>query len=272
MKGSMNHSNLRRTPKVFGTSYRPQAKKASQLSIVKTRAWKPIVIVAGVALAFFLVARLPIFQIKSVTVEGAVSAELAAELQGLVGHSIFSGQITRVTSRWLVGDQSLAALNCRRGIPNTVRCRAVNRTGVVVWRQGGNEFWVDESGRAFARYQPTESASLVVEDRGAPVEIGSDVASSEIISVFLRLRDRLVERSIGVKHFFVADVLYQPGVVISSFPVTGQPVLQKDLTILFAATESVDAQVQTLASLLATRGVNVASRIDLRVPGYVYYH
>lgn len=272
MKGKMPRSSLRRTPKVFGTSYQPPTPSNSRSSVVRQRAWRPIAVVATLVIGAFLIARLPFFQIKSVTAEGVTSTELTADLQALVGHSIFSSQITRVTNRWLSRDQSLESLVCRRGIPNTVRCSATNRTGVMVWRQGGAEFWVDQNGRAFALRAATEPAPLVVEDQGVAVKLGGNVASREIVDVFLRLHQRLAERSIAVKHFFVADVLYQPGAVITSFPVNGQTNLEKELTAVFAVTESIESQVRTLSSLLASRGTQIQTRIDLRVPGYVYYH
>jgi len=267
----MQRSSLKRTPKVFGTSYQPSS-TASKATPLKGKNWRPVgAVIVAVCLAI-LTARLPVFQIKSVTTDGVTNPELLADLQTLVGHSIFSGQITRVTDRWLIRDQSLATLFCRRGLPSSVRCNATTRHGVLVWRQGTAEYWVDDNGRAFAVRQPTETAGLIVEDQAAnPVKVGSDVASGEIVDVFLRLQQGLTDRAIVVRHFFIADVLYQPGALVSSFTVHGQMV-QKDVSVLFAATESIDSQVRTLASLLAERGDRIQGRVDLRVPGYIYYH
>jgi cell division septal protein FtsQ len=273
MKGQMNRTNLRRTPKVFGTSYRPASSPTKRHSpTVTLKHWKPILIIIGIAVLGSLVARLPFFQIQTVTISGVTNQELISELEALKGKSIFSSQITRTTTKWLSRDQSLSELTCRRGLPDAVTCSGKNREGVLIWRQTDGEFWVDVSGRVFAERQPTDATALVVEDRLGQVKTGIDVASREIIETYTRLNQQLTERSIGVKHFIVVDALYQPTVVISSFPGPGGAIIQKELAVQFAATESIAAQVKTLASLLGQRAERVATRIDLRVPGYVYYN
>ncbi len=273
MKGKMPRSNLRRTPKVFGTSYQPVKTSGRNRLVVPSKAWRPIISLVVVVAVALLVARLPFFQIQTVTVDGSSNPELAAELQELVGHSIFTSQISRVTNRWLGRDQSLATFVCRRGVPNSVRCSVALRQGVLVWRQGTSEFWVDENGRAFASRQADQPSPLIVEDRLTKVvNLGDDVASREIIDVLIRLQQELGKRSIVVRHFFINDVLYQPGALVTAFPLANQSVVQKEVSVIFTATETVTGQVRILTSLLAERGEKIDSRIDLRVPGYVYYH
>lgn len=272
MKGQMNQSKLRRTPKVFGTSYRPSPTKSNRpLSNTNFKFWRPVILVVGLVMVALLITRLPVFQIKTVTINGLTNAELIGELEALKGKSIFSNQINRTTTKWLNHDQSLSGLACRRGIPDAITCTGKNREGVLIWKQGEKEYWVDGVGRVFASRQASDPTALVVEDRAGEVRVGDDVASQEIVDTYVRLHQRLSERSITIKNFFVADALYQPSVIISAFPGPGGGVIQKDITIQFAATESIDAQVKTLASLLGQRGERVAERIDLRVPGYVYY-
>ncbi len=268
----MNQPKLRRTPKVFGTSYRPSPPSSrGQAPIVTFKHWRPVITVVVLVVLGALVSRLPVFQIKTVTITGLTNAELISELEGLRGKSIFSGSISRTTSKWLGRDPSLAELVCRRGIPDSISCSGKNRTGALVWKNQTGEYWVDADGRVFSARSATEQAALVVEDRVGEIKIGTDVASQEIITTYLRLQQRLTDRSIAVKNFIVADALYQPSVIISSFPGPSSAAIQREVTVLFAATESIDAQVQTLASLLIQRGERVAAQIDLRVPGYVYY-
>lgn len=273
MKGKMNRSKLQRTPKVFATSYRPPARTSrGQAPSHVIKNWRPIIIVVGIVVLSVLVARLPLFQVKSVTISGITNAELRAEIEAFNGKSIFSSQIGRTTSKWLSRDPSLAELICRRGLPDSVTCTGKTRTGVLVWKRNGAEYWVDADGRAFAARNPAEPASLVIEDRVGEVGVGVDVASREIVDTYIRLQQRLSERAIVVKNIVVADALYQPTVVISAFPGPNAVTVQKEITALFVATESVDAQVKTLVSLLGSRGQLVADRVDVRVPGYIYYH
>ncbi len=263
---------LRRTPKVFASSYRPPTTSSSRSAArVSLSAWRPIFVVVAIVAGFGLLTRLPIFQLKSVSVEGVNNPETVTELKSLVGSSIFSGQISRTVERWLATDPALNALSCRRGIPDTLQCQASYRSGALVWKQSNGEFWVDINGRVFSARQPEQPAAIVVEDALATATIGGDVASTEIVELFLRLEKALTDRLIVVNRFYVVDAVYQPGVVIGGFTTSDGRQIQKEVRAVFAATESIEAQVRTLKQLLDNNGDQIAGQIDLRVPGYVYY-
>lgn len=262
---------LRRTPKVFASSYRPTTSSSHSTARVSLSAWRPIFVVVAIVAGLALLTRLPIFQLKSVSVEGVNNPETVAELKSLVGSSIFSARITRTVDHWLATDPALRSLSCRRGIPDTLQCQATYRTGALVWKQPNGEFWVDVNGRVFSVRQAEQPATIVVEDALATAAIGADVASTEIVELFLRLQKALTDRLIVVNRFYIVDAVYQPGVVIGGFTTSDGRQIQKEVRAVFAATESIEAQVRTLKQLIDNNGDQVAGYIDLRVPGYVYY-
>lgn len=220
----------------------------------------------------FSLSQLPVFQVKTVVVEGSDNTELQQEFQSLVGGSVFSRNLTRTVDRWLARDQSLSELRCRRGLPDTITCVAKSRQPSLIWLREGKEFLVDGQGLLYAEKGPQPLGIPSVEDKiGEEASVGSDVISGEIASQVVTLDSLLREREITVNRFFIQDSVYQIGATITGWTDSGGTSIQKELSVLFVSTESLEAQIKTLHSLLLQRGADVAKQIDLRVPGYVYY-
>jgi hypothetical protein len=216
--------------------------------------------------------RLPVFQIKTVAVEGSDNVELQKDFQGLIGTSVFSRELSRTVERWLLKDRSLSGLECRRGLPDSISCEAVLRAPSLVWLRDGKEFLVDDDGALYAEKGPQALSLPVVEDRLAEaVQIGNAVASAEVVEQLTRLHRLLGDRGITVSKFFITDSLYQIGAVLTSWQDSSGAVVNKELTALFVSTQPLEAQTKALRALLRERGSQINERVDLRVPGYLYY-
>jgi hypothetical protein len=263
-----------RVPKVFNSSYQPSKPKqpGKPFPLLHDPAFRPVVWVAVVVLVLVGITRLPVFQIKSVTLEGTDNEQLHQELQTFVGHSIFSRQISQAVERWTSDDRSLAALHCRRGLPNSLSCTAVTRLPALIWVRDGSEYLVDKEGLLYARKGPQPLDLPVLEDRlpGA-VELSTNIASGEVVEKIIRLSTLLQSRSIDVGGFFITDSLYQVGVSATAFNTADGTRVEKEFTVLFTSTQPLQAQMRVLAALLDQQRANIAAQVDLRVPGYVYY-
>ncbi|QQG49983.1 MAG: hypothetical protein HZB70_00100 [Candidatus Berkelbacteria bacterium] len=268
----MRQSGTGKTPKVFNTSYVPPKRLSANGGVSNSLAWRPVVRVLFVVAVIFALSRLPVFKIKQVNIEGADNALLKEELQSLVGQSIFSSTVSRTTERWLRQERSLAALTCHRGLPSSLSCQATMRSPAIIWVQSGREFLVDEEGVLYAEKSGQPLDVPLLEDRvNTDSNLGSQVASREIVEQVIRLKKILSEQSVTTKSLFVADSLYQLGALITSYVgADGQPV-QKELTALFISTQPIESQVKALRTLLKERGGSIKERVDLRIPGYVYY-
>lgn len=249
-----------RTPKVFGTSYRPSvAPKTTKLH----PSWKAVVLIVLIVGGFFMIARLPFFQLKEVELVGSSNEELSRELQSLAGHSIFSGYVSRKIDQLKLDHPSIEVLSCKRGIPDSLNCQVTYRTPQVIWQVAGQSFLVDKHGIVYGEKLSEFPELMVVEDPlNQNVNVGDLVASQEVIESLKNLRNLLNGRQVVSQQFVLSESLYQVAVKITH---NGQPV-----SALFLLTASLEGQVESLVTTLGQKGESVKERIDLRVPGYVF--
>lgn len=250
-----------RNPKLFGSSYvvppsstnRPRA----------DRSWRAILFVVILIISVVLLGRLPIWRLKTVELLGDKNEHISAELNGLLGQSIFSSSISRAINKTR-SDQQISDFACRRGLPATLRCALTLRVAELIWSTGGSRYFVDKYGVPFAAPVLEQSELLVVEDtQNLPTKLGSIVASPEMIKQYRRLVELLKTKQLPVKTLRLNESLYQVTAVIErpgKIPIQG----------LFLLSGDIDAQVESLYAILATKGDSINERIDVRVPGYVY--
>jgi len=264
----MRQGRVRKTPKVFGSSYQPVRQSTSA-------GVNPLPFIRFVVLALILygITRLPIFAISDVTVEGTNNAELAKSLTELEGTSIFSGKIAAKKQEWYQKDSSLADIICRKGLPSSLHCQVRTRVPSLVWVTNGKEYLVDENGVLYAEKSSNQQLDVpFIEDRlNTAAALGNEVASGDVIGQVVKLKTRLNERGIHTERFFIQDSLYQLGVTITQYPGPNGEEVKRNLLTYFITTQPLEAQVKTLQTLLKERGPAVTERVDLRVPGYVYY-
>lgn len=259
----------RSTPKVFNAKYRPPKK----FDWAAYRSLKPLLLLLGLFLAGFLITRLPFLQISSVELVGSTDPKLEESLNTLRGRSIFSrtisGQITTIKAQSL----ALEDLNCSKGIPATLKCRVVMREPVLVWKNSSGELLLDRHGVAYQA--KTDQAGLpVIEDRvNSPIKIGSVIISEELVKQYQAFLLQMLERGFVVKQLFVTESFYQFGAIVSGRTTPEQPFTTNgELTVLLTTSYPIEAQIRTLSQLLQERSPVIKERIDLRVPGYLYYY
>lgn len=265
MGRTLNKNRTGRTPKVFSSSYiPPKAKARKELRL------GPIFKVVVLAVIIFGVTRLPIFKVNSVSVQGTSNLDLTNDLNALKGSSIFSRKISSTIERWLREDGSIADLNCRKGLPSDLSCVVKPREPKLILKKNGQEYVLDGLGVVFAT-RAAEFNAPVLEDRAAQeVKLGEEILSEQVVDQIIKLDDILKEAEIIVDRYLVEDSLYQLGAVVTSFK-AGDELLSKSIIVRFVSSESITSQTKTLQSLLKERGRSISERVDLRVPGYVYY-
>lgn len=255
-------SSIRRTPKVFHSSYRPPTPQPP----ANYRNLRPLIWVLLAVVGFVLVGRLPIFTVKTVTVTGTDQAAIIEKLQTIKGRSIFSRSIALAIDQILATDLSVKTVECRRGIPDTVRCQVSMRGSALVWRRGESIFSVDDRGLVYAN----GGDGVVVDDRGTNLlAIGQTVASADSIDAYKRLHQGLIERGYGVNNLFIGESLYQVGAVISgNGKMEWAPA--SPVTAMFITSYPLPSQLAAVDEIVRTKREKITQSIDLRAPGYAY--
>ena len=257
---------IRRTPKVFNSSYQPpRSAQPGQYRSLRPLIWLTIVVAAVI-----LISRLPVFTIKEVLVQGIDDQSVTDKLTSVRGHSIFSPFINGTVEQVRAGNPHINNVDCRRGLPDTVRCTVTLRVPSLVWLHSGKTWLVDVDGFIYAEGSVPDLP--VIEDRSpAVVATGETVASREVITQYRELRDGLVKDGFGLTGMFITESLYQVGAILTN---NNQPEVnwapKSPVTVLFVTTYSLESQRQALKEVLAQKKESITGRIDLRVPGYVY--
>lgn len=254
-----------KTPKVFFSSYRPP-----KPPVQSSGQFRQLLIVAVIIVGGYLFARLPIFQIDTIVVEGTDNPEIIARLEELKGSSILSSAIAGKVAEMLQEQSEVLILDCNKGIPDTVRCHVTEREAMFGWQSGGKSFLVDETGTAY-KEAALPTGVVPIEDRAnLPVELGSTVMSEELVGIYQSISGGLAEKGVILDRFFIRSSPLHPGAVITGRS-NGLPFPAKAIEAEFSVNYPVAYQLQLLTSLLDTKSANIASRIDLRTPGYLYY-
>ncbi len=259
----------RRTPKVFYSSYSQTQRSISGGSTMSPGQFRQLLIVAIIIIGGYFLTRLPVFQIKTVTITGTDDPALIGELNSLVGYSILSASVTQKVQEVSQAHPELEKLDCIKGIPDTLRCVAELRQALLGWRTNGQTYLLDQHGVAYQ--QTTSPAVLVVEDRkNVVVALGDRPISSEVLDVYRVLQSGLTANGYVVDKFFVNTSVLHAGVVVSSRAV-GLPFPANPIELEFSLSYPVSIQISTLNKLLESKSGQIGLRVDLRTPGYLYY-
>jgi len=253
-------SNLRSSVKLLGSSYLPPKPKQSGPS-----PWRPVFWIVLLIAGLFLLARLPIFRIKEISVSGSANKSISAKLEPLRGVSIFSSKIDALQRHVQREDPGIGSLNCRRGVPSILKCTVAYRKPVLAWKNGKAQLFVDEAGYAFERSTeaPLDLPTVIDRAKSSP-KAGDRVLSSQIVEAYLELDSLLRKSSLNPTEYFIGESLFQIGAIIE--------IGGREAQVLFSIASPATWQVKTLRAVIAKKGKTAFSNVDLRVPGYVYYY
>lgn len=254
-------ARVRPNPKLFGSSYKPpkQAPPKSKLSKPQKRI---LVLLLVLGLIFIIVPRLGVFRIDLVEVVGSEDQRLVEQVKTLEGHSIFSGKVSALVHRIRLSHREISSFNCSRGLPNSLKCRALYRSPVLIWQVGPSRYLVDEAGFVFASFNGENDLITIEDVFTQSLSVGQTVASRELIGQYLNLVSALRERSITVNALSIGESLYQVSVKST--------LAGKEVTLTFSLTEPLSWQLSSLEALLASQSELPWTQIDLRVAGYIY--
>ncbi|HUD20663.1 MAG TPA: hypothetical protein VMQ44_01180 [Candidatus Saccharimonadales bacterium] len=262
-------ANLQRTPKVFNASFRPPRQR---LDLSQYKSLWPFVVVLLIIVAIFLASRLPVFTIRSVEVSGTIDQGIIGHLEDLKGQSLFSRQVSQVRLDILKSNSSVADVDCRRGIPDYLRCAVSMRTPALIWRSGGIDYLADSHSLLYAQYLQTSQQLPIVEDRSATkAAVGQTVANSDLVKIFTDTNTKLNQAGFVVSELFINDTVYQVGAVVTGSTSSDLPYpAGKTISLLMTINTPIDAQITAAKQILKDKGGQVNAQIDLRVPGYAY--
>lgn len=259
----------RRTPKVFYSSYSQTQRGRFGPETAQPGQLRQLLIVAIIIVGGYFLTRLPVFQVKTIALEGSDDAALIAELDSLKGRSILSAGVTEKVQEVGAAHPELGELSCIKGIPNTLRCAATVRQAQLGWLTNGQVFLLDQYGIAFQ--QTATPAVPVVEDRkNVAVALGDQPISSEVLIIYQDIKTRLAESGYTIEKFFVNTSVLHAGVIVASRS-PGLPFPAHPIEVEFSLSYPVSIQISTLNKLLESKSGQIGSRVDLRTPGYLYY-
>jgi len=250
-----------RTPKIFGSSYQPPRPTKSLPKLGNS--WKAIVFVLAVFIAIVMIGRLPIFRLRTVELLGDQNDAVAAQLAELKGQSIFSHAVTALIDQTR-NNVAVANFNCRRGIPNVLRCNLSMRAPAIVWQSGDAQYLVDQAGILYATKTADVPSTIIVNDlQKQPVKPGSTVASTELIKQYQDLVTQLAVKQLSVVNLQLSESLYQVTAVVNRPD-------KSPIQILFLLSGDVPNQIESVSAVISQKGDSITQTVDARVPGYIY--
>lgn len=257
----------RRTPKVFNSRYAPKQK----INWAQYRALWPLGLVLVVVVGFYILSQLPAFRVETIEISGPTTPMVVTALQKLKGDSLLSGSLQADVAHAENSLPILSALNCRRGIPATLKCSVTLRSPALFWLSGGKTYAVDQNGFVFGE-QAATTGSLVVEDRSsAAVRLGETVASAQAVKNYIVLFKSLSDSHLTTTELFVGDTLFQCGAVLTASTDSNVPFAAKSpISALFTFDRPINSQVATLVQILKDKHDAISDHVDLRVPGSAY--
>ena len=195
-------------------------------------------------------------------------------LEDLRREPIFSRAINRQVRSLATSRADIVDLSCGRGLPSTLRCQVSFRVPKLLWQRNGQQWLVDETGLAYERATGENPELITVEDQStgqltAPV----GVVSREVIEGYWEVKNSLAVRNIRLEKVIVGDALYHFRPQVRQWQLLyGGVANDQVLDLHFSLNHSLDNQLASLFTLLTQKGTAIIDRVDLRVPGSIYYH
>lgn len=256
------------TPKVFNASYKPPQKTKQKLPQILSR---PLLLAVAIVATIFLIGRLPILRIGKIEFEGRISTESQDRLKQLVGQSIFSNKINFVIDSVLSADSTISEINCVKSIPSTLNCQIEARVGEFIWNTQEKKYLIDKQGYVF-KSASNEKLKVITDRKSKDVVLGELVISPETLTTFSDLLKQLSAASIKVDQLFIDESFYQFEVILTGRVDKKLPFPKKlPINVLLTTSYPISSQVKVLTQLLSEHSEKITKRIDLRVPGNVYY-
>ncbi len=257
----------RRTPKVFNSNYAPKA----PFDWAQYRSVWPLGVLLLIVLAFYVTSQLPAFRVRTIDVTGQTIPELSTALGKLKGSSLLSSSLHTNITRIKNSLPALETLDCRRGIPGTLKCDAGLRSTALFWKSGGKTFAIDRNGFVFAEIAATPGSVAVEDKSAAPVRFGQVVASSVTIKNFIAVAKALEASHLQLASLYISDTLFQCGAIVTGSTDPSIPFAAKSpISVLFTFDQPIAGQVATLVQILKDKHEAIHDHVDLRVAGTAY--
>jgi len=225
--------------------------------------WRAVIIFILIFFGVILVGRLPVFQIKTVELTGDSDPTVGSALDNLQGQPLFSHAVTGLidTTRQ---NLNVADFDCRRGLPNALRCNLKLRTPALIWQSGDSTYLVDQQGLLYGAKTAEVTGVITVTDQSKmPIKVGSQIVSEEIINQYNQLISLLKAQSLNVISLQLGETLYQITAIIDR---PGKTPVQA----IFLLTGNLSDQVLSVATTLTQKGDSITTYVDARVSGYIY--
>lgn len=188
------------------------------------------------------------------------------------GQNILWLSVTRPEEAILATQPSIKEIEILRGIPDTLRVKLIERQPAMIWQVGDIWYTVDETGFIFKEQQiskkpdgsldyPDTDLPVVVDTKNIPTKITTTIVRPQFITFVRDLKERLP------KDYNVQLVRVEVGETTFSV----KAITSAGWGILFDTTRRLDAQLSTLAKVLAVNRDAIKEYVDVRVRGWVYY-
>lgn len=268
-----SRKGLRSTPKIFNASYQTPKK---QINWQIARVFLPGFWLAIIIALFILIPRLPVFRIANVQITGTTDKDIILTLNQLKGQSIFTHNLQKVETELTNNFFSLKGVECRRGIPNTLRCQITLREPGMIWKTGADQYLVDKQGVVYSKIITLTDADkqnlIYIEDkRNVEARLGELIVNHEILDTMTQAVTLFKDRGYQIGSLAVDESFYQFTVNLTSAKENEPFPSVSPLPVIMTTSYAIKSQVAAVAEILKTKSPEIKNQIDLRVQGYAYY-
>lgn len=247
--------NILRHPKIYNPPAAPQ-KKGELSKFFKIFLILVIFLGGLVYLLFFS----PLFQVKNVVVDSAVS-EANSEFEKLKGRNILTLRSADIEKEIISQFGDLANLKIVRGLPDTLKIQLEARQSKMVWQVEERNYLVDSQGLIIKEIQGESDLPKVKDNKNLPV-LANQVVASEIFLNFIVEASSKFPEVVGsrISSFEVNETIFQVDALTD-----------QGWKVIFDTTRSVDSQLSGLKQFLSEHKDEMIEYADVRIEGKVYY-
>lgn len=247
--------NLLRQPKI----YNPPSSSRKKGGLSKPLKFSLILIIFFAALIYLLFFS-PIFRIKKIIVDSAVS-EANSEFEKLKGRNILTLHSADIEKEITAQFGDLADLKIIRGLPDTLRIELKERQSKIVWQVEGRNYLVDSQGLIIKEIQGESDLPKVKDNKNLPVLANQAVASEIFLNFIVEVNNKFSE-VIGfrISSFGINETIFQVDALTD-----------QGWKVIFDTTRSVNPQLSDLKQFLSEHKDEMTEYADVRIEGKVYY-
>lgn len=250
-----------RQPKIYSTTPKDKGIYFSNRAILI------IISVIVILILFWFLFYSSYFKISSITVEGSLNPDVAAEIEALKGKNILSLVLGNTEAKLVQKQTSIETIQIRRGIPDTLKIKVFVRNPIIAWKSQDKVYLIDANGIVFEQGQGdvvdnnAQKIPTVIDSQNLALTPGGQIVSVDFVNFVKKLSDKFSAKiQANITEIKVGETTYQVEVGTD-----------QGWRVLLDTTRNADTQLDALKKILDQYRDQIHEYVDLRVEGRAYY-